>query len=213
MKYQLPNEYICWNCKNSHRPFAELNAQIVEWICEKCNNRNFILIDIIHFKVGHRLFIAAENYLMNDEPDIAAILLYSAVDVTLARGIFELENWKYISKHQKPSNEEEIENKLRKLNLGQKVKYFQNLAGITIDNLLAELLFKEKYKQIFLSTSLNILYKEFEKLAIERHKIVHYGKDVDKNVVLSSLPWIQRILLALDLLLERAFNNQKTNKN
>ncbi len=207
MKYQLPNEHICWHCNHKHRPSAELNAQIVEWICEKCGSKNIVIIDLKHFKIGHRLFLAAVNYLNKEEPDIAAILLYSAVDATLARGIFELENWKFISKGQRPPNEKDIEKKLSRMNIGQKVECYQNLTNNTVDNLIADLFSDENYKHIFQNVSLKILQNEFEKIATERHKIMHYGKSVDKKVILLSLPCIQRILIILELMFEKTYKN------
>lgn len=205
MKYKLPNKYICWYCNNEHQPSAELNAQIVEWICNKCGKSNFILIDPVHFKIGNRLFLAAQDFIANNEYEIAAILLYSAVDVTLAQGIFELKSWKYISKGQPPPSEDDLVKNLRNKNMANKVEYFQELAGKKIDNFIAELILKKGFKLIFKNVSENALLDEFRKLAKERHKIVHYGKDVNKNIVISSLPYIQKILIILELMIENAF--------
>jgi len=210
VKYSLPKEYPCWKCQNCHTPTASLNKNTVTWQCNTCGEPNFVLVDTIQFRIGQRLLLSAERLLHNDEPDLASVLLYSAVDASLSQGIIELENWRNIENNQPPRLREKIEEELRRMNMVGKVDKYQSLAGATIDEEITRLSDNDAYyKEVFGGISCNTLREKFEILAKERHKLIHYGEEVDSSVIQSSIIWVNHVIIILNSLWHAAFSERK----
>lgn len=194
MKFQVPEEVTCQQCGTAYRPVANLNQEMVPWQCAKCGELNYVFIPTMEFRIGLRLILAGESFLHANDPSLAAILLYSAVDVTINRGIIELSNWREIEKLKTPPDLKIIKERNWKV----KLEKYEKLSGSTFDEEINRLCKQQEYVEFLLGVSAASFKNEWDKLAEQRNNVIHYGNDADDQVVRSSIPYIRKMVFVLD---------------
>ena len=187
VKYTLGN-YKCHKCDYYHKPNIGLNEGLVTWICPSCKAVNHVLIDPVNMQAGHKLVLAGLQAANEKDYDIAAVLYYSAIDASLSNGIINLQNWRILKSNKAHIPIEKIKGQLRRRNLKQKVEWFQELSGTTIDAQVASK--AHVLNKLANRISAARLKEKCELLGNERHKFLHYGEPVDANVVGSSVNWV-----------------------
>ena len=201
MKYQVPEEVSCQQCGMPYRPFANLDQEMVPWQCTRCGELNYVFIPSMEFRIGLRLILVGEQFLHANEASLAAILLYSAVDVTINRGIIELTNWRKIEKLVAPPDLQTIKERDWK----SKLEKYEKLSGSTFNEEICRLRKDQSYVKFLSGVSKDSLIIEFRELAEQRNRVVHYGKDADEEIVRSSIPFVRRVVFVLEEMWEAAF--------
>ena len=202
MKFQLPEEVICQQCGTAYRAVANLNEEMVPWQCTKCGEPNYIYVPLMDFHIGLRLVIAGEIFLHANDPSLAAILLYSAVDVTINRGIIELSNWRKIEKLEAPPDLKTIKERDWKL----KLEKFEKLSRLTFDEEISRLRKDQSYLKFLAGVSKDSLINECRELAVQRTGVIHYGVDADQETVRLSIPCVRKTVFVLEEMREAAYN-------
>ncbi len=201
MKFQVPEEVSCQQCGTAYKPVANLNEEMVPWQCAKCGELNYVFVPSMEFRIGLRLILAGENFLHANDPSLAAVLLYSAVDVTINRGIIELSNWRKIENLEAPPDLKTIKER----DWETKLEKYEKLSGSTFDEEIGRLRKDQSYVKFLSGVSKDSLINEFRELAEQRHRVVHYGEDADEEIVRSSIPFVRRAVFVLEEMWEAAF--------
>ena len=172
------------------------------WQCAKCGELNYVFVPSMEFRIGLRLILAGESFLHANDPSLAAVLLYSAVDVTINRGIIELSNWRKIEKLEAPPDLKTIKERVWET----KLEKYEKLSGSTFDEEIGRLRKDQSYVKFLSGVSKDSLINEFRELAEQRHRVVHYGEDADEEIVRSSIPFVRRAVFVLEEMWEAAYH-------
>ncbi len=205
VKYPLGESFPCWKCEARHTPRAGLQELTVKWDCPECGASNYVAIDPIGFRIGQRLLLAGKDFLSREDYELAAIFLMSSVDATVGTGIRELTIARALQREQAPPPEDDIASRIARMNMGQRVKEYERLAGTSLQDEIQRLHSAGRIKAADLAGFAR-MKDEIERLGAERNRLVHLGEEVDAQVVRAGVESVVRAIELLETMYQAAFD-------